>query len=209
MTNPTTTIAPRRSSKRLRSLSVRAAALGGIALLAAACSSGTTTAPAPSAHSKSHKQHGRAATGVVSALSPGSLTLETKGAGVSIVLGTATKYREAGHSVTESALATGEHVHVRLEAHASTPTARVVLILPPTFSGTVSGLGSGGFTLSGAGGATRSVTTTSATKYRSGKTVLAASALHDGEHVRVTGQVVAGGGLQAATIAILAAKRKS
>ncbi len=211
MTSTISTSAGRRRPTRGRSIAIRAAALAGIALVAAACSSGTSASPAPSAnagaHAKGHTHRGHSTTGVISALSPSSLTIQTRGATASIVLGAATKYKEEGHSVTESALATGEHVKVRLASHVTPPTAASVLVLPPSFSGTVTGLSSGGFTLSGSGGTSHIVTTTSATQYRSGKNILPPSALHDGEHVRVAGPSVAGGVIQATTVAILHAKK--
>lgn len=197
--------------RRARGL-VKLAVLSGVVLVAAACSSGTKTSspPVPARATQAPGARSRARdayTGVVSGVTPTAMTIRTKTSSTTVALASATKYREGGNSVTESALSAGEHVRVRLAKHAKTPTAAVVVILPPSVTGVVSGLGSGGFTLTSANGTVHAVTTSSSTTYRSAGRARMVAGVTDGEHVRVSGQILPNGTVSASSVVVLGTKK--
>ncbi|MHB1502679.1 MAG: DUF5666 domain-containing protein [Acidimicrobiales bacterium] len=189
---------------------LRMGALAGVVLVAAACSSGSstavTTAPAAPAKSDSHAGHAHGVAGVVSSLGSAEMTIHTKGSSLSVVLTSATKYREAGRSVSESALSRGEHVRVGLVKSSSTPTAARILILPPSVSGSIATLSTTGFTLSAKSGTSYSVVISPSTVYRSGKQPASVSSLRVGEHVRVTGTSPSSGSVDATAVTIIPTK---
>ncbi len=198
-----------RAGRRLASLGV----LLSVAVGAAACSSASASStPAASSSSaapvKTHRHHAGGPSGVVVSVSSTTLTVHTKSATSTIGLASTTKYREGGTSVTVSDLVAGDHVKIRLAKKSATPTAAVVVIVPPSVTGTVGALDASGFTLSTTSGKTDTVTTSSSTAYRSGKQPASASSLHDGDRVRVSGQLSATtGSISAASITILPAKK--
>lgn len=201
-----------RRTHRLASLGV----LLAVAVGAAACSSGSSSAASssssaassPTVKAKSHSAHGTGPSGVVISVNPTTLTLHTKSATDTVGLSSTTKYKEGGTDVTLSDLVVGDHVKIRLAKKAATPTAATVLIVPPSVTGTVGALSAAGFTLSTPAGKTDTVTTSAATVYRSGKQATSASSLHDGDRVRVSGQLsTASGSITAATVTILPAKK--
>lgn len=214
----------RQPSRRRLSSVTPAVTLAGVALVAAACSSGTSTgaaapkstatqkstAPSSSATAtrggKAHAHHRTQVTGIVRARSVGDITVLVKRSSETIALGTTTRFRKSGHTVDVSALVDGLRVRIALVPGDSTPTAASVAILPPELTGTVGTISSSGFTVVTRIGALHGVTTTPSTRYRTGKTPATASALHSGEHVRVTGTSLANGTTDAGTVVILAAK---
>ncbi len=199
---------PGRRRHRLASLGV----LTAVAVGAAACSSAASAAAssasssAPASKTKTHAHHVAGPAGLVSAISPTSLAIRTKSSTSTVGLGAATRYKEGATVVPESDVVVGDHVKVRLVKSAATPTAASVLILPPSVSGTVGGISATGFTLHASNGTTHTVTTSSATTYRSGKAAASASSIHDGDRVRVTGQTSAAGSISAVTVTVLPAK---
>ena len=96
----------------------------------------------------------------------------------------------------------GERVRVRLAPKAPRPTALVVDVLPPQWTGTLGALGHGRFVLSRHGRTIGHVLLTGTTHVRAKGHPAATSALHDGEKVRVTG-TLAHGTITATTVAIL------
>lgn len=198
-----------RRSAPLRRRLAPIGALVAVAVVAAACSSGasSTSSSASATKTATHAHHHAGISGLVSAVSPGSMTLDVKGVSSTFALGSTTKFREAGSTVTASALVAGDHVRVRLATGASAPTAAVVVIAPPSVTGTVGSLGTSGFTLTTHGGTARSVTTTSTTVYHSGKQTVSVSSLHSGDRARVAGQTGPSGAITATTVTILPAKK--
>lgn len=160
------------------------------------------------AKTKSHSVHSTGPAGVVISVSPTTLTLHTKSATSTVGLASTTKYKENGADVPISDLVTGDHVKIHLAKTSATPTAALVVIAPPSITGTVSSLDTAGFTLSETGGKTEAVTTSATTVYRTGKQTTSASSLHDGDRVRVSGQLSpASGSIKGATVTILPAKK--
>jgi len=201
-----------RRTHRLASLGM----LLAVAVGATACSSGSSptassvsaASSSPTAKAKSHGARPSGASGVVTAVSSNTLTIHTKSATSTVGLASTTKYKEGGTDVTVSDLVVGDHVKIRLAKKSATPTAAIVIIVPPSVTGTVGALSAAGFTLSAAGGKTDTVTTSSSTVYRSGKQITSASSLHNGVRVRISGQLSpANGSISAATITILPAKK--
>ena len=164
-------------------------ALAVLALVAAACSSHTTastpsSAPAAAHHSTSgHRSSG--IVGTVSAVSASSLVVDVHGTTRTLTLTPTTTYRQGHQRVAAADLAPGERVRVRTAANS---TAKVVLLLPATATGTVVALQAQGFTLHTAKGATLTVTTTSSTAYRAGTHTVTAPAIQPGDKVRIHGQ---------------------
>ncbi len=164
-------------------------ALAVLALVAAACSSHTTTstpssAPAAAHHGTSgHRSSG--IVGTIATVSASSLVVDVHGTTRTLALTPTTTYRQGHQRVAASALAPGERVRVRTTANT---TAKVVLLLPATATGTVTALEAQGFTLHTPKGATLTVTTTSSTTYRQGTHTVTAPALQPGDTVRIHGQ---------------------
>ncbi len=178
-----------------------------ISLTAAACSSGTTTAPlALPRKATGHAHRGGTEAGVVSAVTPAALTITSHGSLVTYALTSSTKYREGGNDVTEAAIAVGAHVRLRLAKNKVPAIVASVLVLIPTVSGTVSTLTSAGFKLTSRTAAVHTVVTTSATTFHSGKQTVSESVLKDALHVRVTGQTLPDGSISANIVKVLAAK---
>ena len=124
---------------------------------------------------------------------------------VAIVLGPHTRYREGGHKATKGVLHAGERVRVRLAPKAPRQTAAAVAVLAPQWTGTVAGLGKGGFVLTGSNHrAVGHVVLTHTTKLREAGRPAPASALRDGARVRVTG-AVSHGSMAASTVVLLGA----
>lgn len=108
---------------------------GGIATGVALASSGEPAAPtAPAASSATHAKGARpraAAAEVVTAVTSGSVTVDTKRGSTSFTLNSATTYREGKAEVTASAVQVGEKVRIRIvPGTASSPVAQAVTILP-------------------------------------------------------------------------------
>ena len=157
---------------------------------------------------KTHRHLAGGPSGVAISVSPTALTIRTTSATSTIGLASTTKYRENGTSVTASDLVVGDHVKIRLAKKSATPTAAIVVIVPPSVTGTVGALDATGFTLTTTSGKTDTVTTSSSTVYRSGKQSVSASSLHDGDRVRVSGQLsTATSSISAANVTILPAKK--
>lgn len=197
----------RRRSHRLRALP----ALVVVALVAAACSSHTTTsAPStapPAAHHRTGHHHaaGHHRTGIVgtvTAVSTSSLGVDVRGATRTVALTPTTSYRQGGQPVAAAALAPGERVHVRTAANG---TAKVVLLLPASSTGTVVAVQAQGFTLHTPKGATLTVTTTSSTTYREGTRTVTAPALQQGDKLRIHGQPGPSGSFTATKVTIVPA----
>ncbi len=185
---------------------VQGAAISAVAIVTASCTSASTATTATStatASKKAHLQHRREVAGIVRAVSANDLTLRIKSSSRALVLSSKTRYRQDGHSTGEHALVDGEHVRVRLANGVTAPTAASVVILPPSFTGTVHALAPGGFTLTGRNGALLTFSTASSTRYRSGKQATSASALHPGERVRVIGNQLSNGTTRVVTVIIV------
>ncbi len=170
-------------------------ALAGVPLLAAACSS----SPAPSS-TPATKPPPIAVTGVVTSLGSSSLALRSRGETKAIVLEHSTKYTKGHASATESNLAIGERVRVRLVPGDHTATAAAVSILAASLSGTVSALTPSGFTLTTRSGVAHTITIVPTTSYRQGKTGASASSLQSGAKVRVSGTIGANGSMVASSV---------
>jgi hypothetical protein len=165
-----------------------------VALVAAACSSHTTasapSAAPPAAHHRTAHHHaaghrGTGIVGTVTAVSTSSLGVDVRGVTHAVALTPTTSYRQGHQRVAAAALAPGERVHVRIAANG---TAKVVLLLPASVTGTVVAVQTQGFTLHTHKGATLTVTTTSSTTYRQGTHTVTAPALQPGDTVRIHGQ---------------------
>lgn len=191
-------------------------ALGSLGLLGAACGStapaatSATTAPtSPAGTANTHRtgarhRRGRATLGLITALPSSAVDLRVHGKVETILLGPATTYRQGKTTVPASALKTGERVRVVLSPSAASPTAETVVVLGTATprSGTVSALSSTGFVLTSPSGKATTVDTSPATTYRSGTSAAAASALRDGETVRVVGKTGSSGSIAATKVII-------
>ncbi|MDA8357648.1 MAG: DUF5666 domain-containing protein [Actinomycetota bacterium] len=179
-------------------------ALAVLALVAAACSSHTTTstpssAPAAAHHGTSgHRSSG--IVGTITTVSASSLVIDVHGTTRTLALTPATTYRQGRQRVAASDLASGERVRVRTTANS---TAKVVLLLPATATGTVVSLQAGGFTLHTSKGATLTVTTTSSTTYREGTHTVTAPAFQPGEKLHIHGQPGPNGTFTATKVTIV------
>lgn len=103
--------------------------------------------------------------------------------------------------LTSEALTPGTHVRITLVA-GSTSTARAVTVVLPNLTGTVTSLRSGGLTIRLASGATRSVTTSSATTYTQTGKATTSAALKVGERVRIVAQAPSSTSLSATRVVI-------
>ena len=173
-------------------------ALAGVALLAAACSS----IPAASSTAVTRPHKPRALTGIVASLGPSSLVVRSRSGTKTITLRNSTKYAKRRARITESNLAVGERVRVRLVSGDSTATAAAVSILASGLSGTVSALTPSGFTLTTRSGVAHAITILPTTIYRQGKTSASASSLQSGAKVRVSGRIEANGSMTASSVNI-------
>lgn len=195
------------SARRRRHRLVAGGVLMAVAVAATACGSGTSSASVSASTAKTTRGHRHgAAGGLVSAVSPTSVTVRAKGATSTVALNAATKYREARRTVTASALVAGDRVRIRLVNGDAIPTAASVTIAPPSVTGTVGAVSAGGFTLTARTGPTRTVTTTSTTTYRMGKQTVSAASLRNGDRARVTGPVGSSGAISATMVTILPGK---
>lgn len=190
-------------------------ALGSLGVLAAACSStstavssaSTTTATTTTGHHAGGRHRGHAATvGVITALPASALDLKVHATTETVQLVPATTYRQGKVKTSSAALKAGDKVRVVLTPGTSTPTAKTVVILPATtaYNGTLSALTPTGFVITSRAGKAHTVTTTSATTYHSGTTTATASALKDGQTVRVQGAPGSTGTLTASKVIIKA-----
>ncbi len=190
----------------------RRAALALAALVAGGAGVGEAALVAPGAGASSPAA--TAVHGVVARVRGTTLELRvrrTKGGAststVAIVLGPHTRYREGGHKATKGVLQAGERVRVRLAPKAPRSTAAAVAVLAPQWTGTVGGLGKGGFVLTGSNHRpVGHVVLTHTTKFREAGHLAPASALHDGARVRVTG-TVSHGSMAASAVVLLGARR--
>ena len=102
-------------------------ALAGSAQPAAAAAAAPT--PSPATHAKG--AHPRAAAEVVTAVTSGSVTVDTKRGAKTYTLNSATTYREGKAQVTASALQAGQKVRIRIvPGTTSDPVAQTVAIVP-------------------------------------------------------------------------------
>lgn len=199
-----------RTGRAWRRRGARAAVLGSLGLLAAACSStGSSTGAASSAtsvpaHGHHAGRHHRAIVGVVTALPASAVDLRVHGKAESVRLVPATTYRQGKATISSGALKPGERVRVLLASGAATPTAARVVLLPATttYAGTVGALTGTSFVITSKAGKTHDVTTTGATSYRRGTTTTTVKALSDGDAVRVVGEPGPGGSLTASKVTI-------
>jgi hypothetical protein len=191
-------------------------ALGLAALAAAGSATAAAAVDAPTAGASGPPPAASATTvrGVVTSLHGTMLELRVAksaknehSSSVTILLDAKTRYREGGQKETRSVLHDGERVRVRLVRKAPRPTALVVEIFPPQWTGTLGALGRDGFVLSNQGRTIAHVLLTRATHLRAGGHAVATSVLHDGERVRVTGTLVHGT-ITARTVVILPAPRR-
>ncbi|MHB1518103.1 MAG: DUF5666 domain-containing protein [Acidimicrobiales bacterium] len=173
-------------------------AMVGVALLAAACSTGSSTTATSAV-----KGHGsKAVVGVVTAVGKSRLTIESHGTTKSIALESSTKYTKGHTGATLSDLAIGERVRVHLVPGASAATASKVVILLPSLVGTVSALTTTGFTLTTGTGVAHTVTTSSTTSYRLGRSPTGVSSLQVGDKVRAIGVLGPSGSMVASAVTI-------
>lgn len=199
-----------RRGRAWRRRGARAAVLGSLGLLAAACSStGSPTGEASSAtsvppHGHHDGRHHRGIVGVITALPASAVDLRVHGKTESVRLMPATTYRQGKATISSGALKPGERVRVLLASGAATPTAARVVLLPATttYAGTVGALTGTSFVITSKAGRTHQVTTTGATAYRSGNKSTTAKALSDGETVRVVGEPGNAGSLVASKVTI-------
>lgn len=191
--------APRRAGlghRRLAALGLLAA----VPLVAAACSSATPATTTTTSH-PTVARHAGGLAGTVTSLSGSTLTIMAHGKARTISLTPSTAYHEGHSHLTRAALTLGTHVRISLVAGSSS-TAKAVTVIPPTLSGTVTALSSGSITVRLASGASRSVTTSSATVYvEAGKTTNPA-ALKVGERVRIVAQTPRPTSLSASRVVI-------
>ncbi len=197
-----------RNNSRLRMGMV--AVMAAVVLGAAACSSSPAPSAAPKAPSStsSHPSHRKALSGVVTTLSAGGFTLTLKSSTLHVALTRSTKYKDNGVTSSYSALANGDHVKVVLVKSASSPTAKRVAIEPPVATGKVSAVSSTGFTMTAKSGKTDNVVASSSTAYSAAGKPAAASAIHVGERVRVTGPVTSAGSISASHVTIITGPKK-
>ena len=194
-------------------------ALGSLSVAAAACSSTTATqasnATTPTTtssgtahahHAGTHHRGNGAILGVITALPPSAVDLKVHGKAETVLLVSATTYRQGKTTIAASALKTGERVRVVLTPGAASPTAKTVAVLAAAkaHSGTVSALNSTGFVLTSPSGKATTVVTSSATTYRSGTSAATASALKNGETVHVVGKPGSTGSIAATKVIIKA-----
>ena len=185
----------------------RLAALAGVVMLAAACTSTPAASPPPgkaTASGKARAGHrAKEVTGVVQSVSASSLEVKSRKIVKTIALDTATRYSRGHTSVTAAALTKGERVRVRLVVGDAAPTAATIVIMFPKISGTVSALSASGFTLTSRGGVVHRITVSPSTSYKVRKAAASASSLHDGVKVTVSGTLRASGAMAAKTVDIL------
>ncbi|MHB1615293.1 MAG: hypothetical protein ACYCXA_14460 [Actinomycetes bacterium] len=110
-----------------------AGSLGLVATLGlAACSSSSAATPAAATATPSH-HHAKhpGVSGVITAITSSSLTLRTAGGSSrTLTLGSTTKVRDAGSSVTVGTLHAGERVRVRFVTGSTTSAAAVNVLHP-------------------------------------------------------------------------------
>ncbi len=173
-------------------------AVVAVALLAAACSSGSSTTSTSAV-----KGHGsKAVVGVVTAVGGSRLSFVSHGTTKSVALDSSTKYAKGHVGATLSDVVIGEHVRVRLVPGSSPATAATVVILLPSLVGTVSALTTAGFTLTTGSGVAHTVTTSSTTSYRLGKSPASVSSLQVGDKVRTIGSLGVNGSMVASIVTI-------
>ena len=132
--------------------------------------------------------------GLLTAVSAGSLTVDTRDGVKTVTTNAATKYFQGATASTHAVLAAGEIVAVRLvDRTASNPVAAAVVVLPAHVEGWVASVGEGSFTLTDPAGFTRTVTTSAATTYRKDGATGSAAELVKGAFVRASGTVAADG----------------
>lgn len=189
------------------------AALGGTAIAQAATSpstpassstsSATSSAPTPGGRPPGPPGPGGGARpnpandadGRITAVSSSSLTVKSAaGTTRSYVLNSSTTVHEGpGHSVSTSALAVGEHVHVRGQSSSSTLTAIDVDVLLPHIDGVVSAVNGNRVTVTDPDGFTRTITTSGSTTYTKSGSTVSSSSVAVGSSIHATGTVDANG----------------
>ena len=163
-----------------------AASIAAVALLSAACSSsGTASSPTSTTARPASHHHHIGVTGKIHSVSTSALAIDSHGKSETVTLTPATTYRQGHHSIGVSALTPGEKVAVRFS---SGSIAKSVTVLAASLSGVVTATAAHGFTLRRAHGTIIQIATSPATTYRQGSKTVTASALKDGERVRVQGR---------------------
>lgn len=177
-----------------------AASIAAVALLSAACSSsGRASSPTSTTARPAHHHH-IGVTGKIHSVSTSALVIDSHGKPESVTLTSATTYRQGHHSIGVSALTPGEKVAVRFS---SGSIAKSVTVLPASLSGVVTATAAHGFTLHRAHGTIVQIATSPATTYRQGSKTVTASALKDGERVRVQGRPGPSGSFAATKVTVV------
>ena len=132
--------------------------------------------------------------GTITALSGGTLTLRTLTGTETVNTTSSTVYMKEGQKVTPSDLAVGDVVHVRGTPDSTTDTpgtgtvtAKGIDIVEPSLGGRVTSVSGSTISLVGRDGVLLSVTTTPSTRYMSGRTSAASSAVTVGSFIRAEG----------------------
>jgi hypothetical protein len=184
--------------------------IGAVVIGAAACSSGATSSAAAKAPTTTSaaSPHKKGLIGIVARLSPQGFTLTLKSSTLKVALDGSTRYKDNGLAAGYSALANGDHVRVVLTKGSSSPTAKEVVIIPPSTIGKISAVSSTGFTMTTKSGSTDTVTTGSSTVYAEAGHPASAASLHAGERVKVAGSTTSSGSIAATHVLILKGRKK-
>jgi hypothetical protein len=132
------------------------------------------------------------ASGVVSALGAGSITLSHAKSGFSATFATtsATTFKAGGSSVGASALAVGQHVRLTLDSSTTPSTATNVEIAVARFEGKVTAVVGNVITITGPHAGARTVDVTSSTVYSLSGTPATLAAVTVGSEIGVRGLLV-------------------
>jgi hypothetical protein len=178
--------------------------VGGLALGVTGLASAADPTPSPSTVSPDHPgrhagpgerlERGLGRGGLVTAVTPATVTVQTPAGPKTIGLGSGTTYYADRTKATKAILTVGDIVGIRLaDPKAASPVAAVVTVLPAHLEGFVTKVDGSTITLTDESGFTRTVRTSSATTYEKAGAAGKASDVTVGAFVRARGAVDADG----------------
>jgi len=177
-------------------IAVGVVAAGGPSNTSGQVAANLPTAVTTANHSKVGRRHHaldrRGTEGKVTDITAQTLTIKTaRNVTMSYGLTSTTAYREAGTSISSSAITDGDVVLVRT-ARSST-VATMVRVVPPLVAGDITSINGSTITIANQFGLVRTIDTSQSTTYREAKMSIQEGALAVGDHIIAVGTVTANG----------------